>query len=255
MNRTRNYIYYLRDEKTQIAAIIDPGESEPVIEFLERNNLKFDFILNTHHHWDHTDGNIALKKYSYGKAQIVGHKMDSYRIPGPLDIELNEGDIFSLGSIDFKIIDTPGHTKGHIAFYSESAKLLFCGDTMFSGGCGGLFEGTAEEMYESFKIFSEMPNDIKVCCAHEYTRSNLEFARYLESNNIKIREKINEVDFLISQGKPTLPSSILIEKEINPFMKFNNEEMKEVLKVNKDINEIEVFKQIMLKKAYFYQRR
>ncbi len=209
--------------------------------------------MNTHHHWDHTSGNLEVKKYSNENAKIVAAKTDSYRIPGPVDIELNYGDIFSLGSIDFKIIHTPGHTKNHIAFYSEESKLLFCGDTMFSAGCGGLFEGTAEDMFQSFKIFSQMPNDTRVCCAHEYTRQNLEFARYLESNNTKIMQRIKQVEFLKIHGNPTVPSTILIEKETNPFIKFNNNDMKIALKVDENISEIEIFKKIMLKKAYFYQ--
>ena len=254
MNKTQNYIYYLRDEKTGISAIIDSGDAKPTIEFLEKNHLKFHFILNTHHHWDHTDGNIELKKYSNGRAKIVGAKTDAHRIPGPLDIELNYGDTFSLGSIDFQIIHTPGHTMNHIAFYSKESKLLFCGDTMFSGGCGGLFEGTAEDMFIGFKIFSQMPNDVRVCCAHEYTRSNLEFARYLESNNSNIDQRIKQVEFFLMHGNPTIPSTILIEKETNPFMKFNDESLKKLLKIDKSVSEVEVFKEIMSKKAYFYRK-
>ena len=253
MDKTRNYIYYLRDENTGIAAIIDPGESKPVIEFLEKNNFKFDFILNTHHHWDHTNGNVALKEYSDGKAMIVGAKTDSYRIPGPADIELDYDDIFSLGSIKFRVIHTPGHTTNHISFYSEDSKLLFCGDTMFSAGCGGLFEGTAEDLFICFKIFSQMPDDIKVCCAHEYTRSNLEFAQSLEPENQRIAQRIKEVECLIYNGKPTIPSTILIEKETNPFMKFNDEQIQITLKIDKCTIEVETFNKIMLKKASFYR--
>ncbi len=254
MDQTKNYIYYLKDMNSGISAIIDPGDAEPMIEFLEKNNLKFDFILNTHHHWDHVNGNLKLKKYSEDKAKIVAAKTDTHRIPGPVDIELNYGDKFSLGSIEFDIIHTPGHTKNHIAFYSKNHKLLFCGDTMFSAGCGGLFEGTKQEMFKSFQKFSQLPNDIKVCCAHEYTRDNLEFARLLEPNNINIQNRIKQVEFFILHKNPTIPSSILIERETNPFMKFNDEKLRIILGM-KDADDFEVFERILMEKSLFYQRK
>lgn len=254
MDKTQNYIYYIKDEKTGVAAIVDPGESDPVVEFLKKNNLDFDYILITHHHWDHVNGIVKLKEYN-SKANLVAAKMDLYRIPGNVDIALEYGEIFKLGSIDFEIVPIPCHTKHHIAYYSKDEKLLFCGDTMFSGGCGGLFEGTADEMFENFKKFSQISDDVEVCCAHEYTRSNLEFAEYLEPNNQDILQRMRDVESLMVQGKPTLPSTILIERKTNPFMKFNDEKMKVALGMSKDSSELDVFRRIMQEKSDFYQKK
>lgn len=253
MDSTQNYIFYLIDKETNISAIIDPGSAEPMISFLQNHpNLsqrKPQFIINTHHHWDHVNGNLTLKKLY--QCQIVAGAKDAYRIPG-VDIELDYNEHFKVGNIDFLIIHTPGHTKNHIALYSAKEKLLFCGDVMFSAGCGGLFEGTAAEMFTSFQFFNNLPNDTLVYSAHEYTASNLEFARYLDPNNADIKIRINQVKFLAQQSKPTLPSTILIEKKTNPFMRYADQKLRSALNLATEISDKEVFINLMNRKAYYY---
>lgn len=255
MDFTQNYIYYLIDRETNKAAIIDPGAAEPVIEFLKNEpNLsqgKPEFIINTHHHWDHVNGNLALKK-QYG-CEVIAGTNDAYRIPG-IDHQLNYNDHFKMGAIDFLIIHVPGHTKNHIALYSAQEKLLFCGDVMFSAGCGGLFEGTAEEMFKSFEFFNSLPNDTLVYCAHEYTSSNLKFSHYLEPKNENIKIRIDQVKFLEQRGKPTLPSNILIEKRTNPFMRYAQPELRSALKLPAEMSNEEVFVNLMNRKNSFYLR-
>ena len=184
--------------------------------------------------------------------KIVACVEDAYRIPG-VDIKLNYCEKFSLGSIEFEIFHTPGHTKNHIAFYSKDAKLLFCGDTMFSAGCGGLFEGTPEEMLVSFKKFYDLPEDTIVYCAHEYTLSNLEFALWLEPNNENLKSRKKQCEFFTSLKKPTIPSTILIEKQTNPFMRFGDEKLKKAIGCS-EFDDSAVFDKLMRMKSEFYNR-
>jgi hydroxyacylglutathione hydrolase len=252
MDATQNYIYYLQDEATGKSAVIDPGDSKPILDFLEKKNLKPDFILNTHSHWDHVNGNLGIKK-KFPECKVIANELDAHVIPG-FDIGLKYNDAFSLGEIKFKIFHTPGHLKNHISFYSENAKLLFCGDTMFSAGCGGIFEGTPEEMMTSFKLYQTLPNDTKVCCAHEYTGHNIKFAESLEPQNQNIKKRIHQVNFFLQHGYPTVPSSILIEKETNPFMRFNNQELKNALSIPSERKNLEIFEELIRRKAVFYTR-
>jgi hydroxyacylglutathione hydrolase len=252
MDSTQNYIYYLVDKATGKSAVIDPGDSKPILNFLNKKNYKPDFILNTHSHWDHVNGNVGLKK-TFPDCKVVANQLDKDAIPC-VDICVNYEDIFSIGEIEFEIIHTPGHLRNHIAFYSKNAKLLFCGDVMFSGGCGGMFEGTPEEMFHSFQKFQKLPNDTKVCCAHEYTASNMQFALTLEPDNKNLQRRMEQVRFFLNHNNPTVPSTILIERETNPFMRFNDPKLRAALNIDLNESDINVFKRILNEKARFYSR-
>ena len=208
MEHTRNYIFYVLNEQEDLAFIIDPGESAPVIDFLENIEPclpKPKFILNTHHHWDHVNGNLDLKK-KYN-CKIIAAKSDYSRIPG-VDEVVDYGQTLKIGDYEFQIIHTPGHTRNHIAFYCPKNKVLFCGDTMFSGGCGGMFEGTSEEMFISFEKFFALPNDCTVYTAHEYTKSNLRFALYLEPHHQFINNYLKCIKEKLDNFLPSIPSTI-----------------------------------------------
>ena len=162
-----NYTYLLEAEDGT-TAILDPGEADPVISVLEDRGLKLDYILNTHHHWDHVNGNPKLQKH-FGAKLVVPEK-EKDQIKGNINITLNEGDIFELGPASANIIETPGHTMGHICYHFAASDVLFTGDTVFSMGCGRLFEGTAEDMFKSFEKIKALPDDTMIYCGHEYTR-------------------------------------------------------------------------------------
>ena len=215
-----NYIYLLIDKGTSKCACVDPALSQPVIDVLNKLNLSLDFILNTHHHNDHVGANLELKnKYN---CQIVGNKNDKKRIPG-IDILLQEDDNFQIGESKCKVIEVSGHTLGHICFYFKNNDAVFCGDTLFSLGCGRLFEGTPELMVKSLLKIRALPDITKVYCAHEYTLSNAKFAQSLEPNNKILREKINEIKKKRLLNKPTIPTVLSEEKKFNPFLKFDDE--------------------------------
>ena len=184
--------------------------SGPVIETLEDENLSLDFILNTHHHLDHVGANLELKK-KYG-CKIIGSERDSSRIPG-IDIKLNEGDFFEIGESKCKIFDVSGHTEGHIAFYFKKENLIFCGDTLFSLGCGRLFEGTPLQMVQSLLKIRSLPDNTKIYCAHEYTLNNANFALSLDPSNKKLKAKVQEIKIKRSRNVPTIPCFLGDEKK------------------------------------------
>ena len=197
-------------------AILDPGDANPVISELENLELTPDYILITHHHWDHVNGIPKLKqKYD---CPVVAPQAEEEKING-VDIALKEGDIFELGEEKIKIISTPGHTMGGICYYFENSKVVFTGDTLFSMGCGRLFEGTAEDMFSSFEKLKALPDDTRVYCGHEYTRGGAGFCLTLDPDNEDLKKRIEEVKALCANNKPTLPSTIGMEKKTNVFMR------------------------------------
>ncbi|UTW58396.1 hydroxyacylglutathione hydrolase [Kordiimonas sp. SCSIO 12603] len=223
-----NYLYLIHEPNSGETAIVDPAVEEPVIEALEKRGWQLTHIINTHHHWDHTGANLVLKeKYN---ATVVGAAIDRERIPG-IDIAVGEGDIFQLGSEKADIYFVPGHTSGHIAYHFPTAKALFCGDTMFSMGCGRLFEGTAEEMWHSLSKLMSLPDDTQICCAHEYTTANGMFALAIEPNNQSLQARMAEVEALRSQDKPTVPTVLSLEKATNPFLRPDSLEIQETLEM------------------------
>ena len=210
-----NFSYILIDQNKN-ACVIDPSESAPIINFVEKNNIKIKYILNTHHHYDHIGGNKEIKK-KYN-AKIAAYKNDLHRIPD-VDISLKNNQIWTAENFKSKIIHIPGHTNGHICFFFEKEKIAFTGDTLFSLGCGRIFEGTYEEMYSSLKKLKELPKETKIYCGHEYTLKNSEFCLKYDKNNKRLQKKINEIKNKVNNNIPTVPSTIDDEIACNIFLR------------------------------------
>jgi len=235
-----NYSFVVHDTKTNIVAIVDPSEFEPIDNFIEKKLKKVDYIFNTHHHFDHTGGNLDLqKKY---KARIIGSKKDEKRIPG-IDIKLSDNENFKLGSVDFKVFLMPGHTNGHICFYSKSEKIIFTGDTLFSLGCGRVFEGTYLEMLNSINLIKKLPIDTRIYCGHEYTQKNLDFCIKYEINNSKLEEKKKWVTSKLSKKEPTIPVTVEEELNTNIFLRCDVLAIKKSLGMENS-SEVEIFKKL-----------
>lgn len=201
----------------QHALVVDPGDAQPVQTALQQLGLQLQAILVTHHHADHTAGVDDLRRLS--GAQVFGPAQET--VPEPVT-RLRGGDTFQALSLRFQVLDVPGHTAGHVAFYCEAmdgAPLLFCGDTLFSGGCGRLFEGTPAQMLASLDSLAALPADTRVCCAHEYTLSNLKFALTVDPDNPDLRHYAQQAQALRAQAQPTLPSRLRLERLINPFLR------------------------------------
>ncbi|MHA1597277.1 MAG: hydroxyacylglutathione hydrolase [Alphaproteobacteria bacterium] len=211
-----NYVYLLHDEATAETACVDPAVAGPVLDALAENGWRLSHILNTHHHDDHTAGNLELKQAT--GCVVVGSGGDASRIPG-IDVQVADGDRVSIGGHTATVLDVPGHTRAHIAYWFEDSNALFSGDTLFSLGCGRLFEGTAEQMWNSLLKFRALPDDTKVYCAHEYTDSNADFALSIDPDNAALNKRAEEVIQLRQSGRPTVPSVLGEEKAANPFLR------------------------------------
>ncbi|MCP4924074.1 MAG: hydroxyacylglutathione hydrolase [bacterium] len=209
-----NYIYLLEDG-TQ-ALVVDPGDSKPVLDFLSGSDLKLAHILNTHHHPDHVGGNEALVEKT--GAQVIGFHEDQHRIP-LISQTLQDGETITILGLSFQVLHVPGHTTGHIAFYVPALKALFCGDTLFSLGCGRLFEGTPEQMWTSLQRLCALPDETLVFCAHEYTLQNARFAQSLDPEDSPLNLHIEKASLKRAKNQPTIPSLLRDEKRYNPFLK------------------------------------
>ena len=227
---TDNYAWWLRDPATGQTAVVDPGEARPVAEFIRAEGTGLDWILLTHHHGDHTDGVAALVA-EFG-AKVVGAKADAHRLP-PLDQALSPGDSFTLGQNFCTVLDSPGHTLGHIALAFRAA--VFCGDTLFSAGCGRLLEGTPADMFAALAALAALPLETLVCCGHEYTLSNIRFALTVEPDNAALREWADTAAALRAEGKPTLPTTIGFERAVNPFLRAPDVETLARIRAAKDV--------------------
>ncbi len=206
-----NYIWLIRNG--HYAAAVDPGDAEPVLEYLDRHGLRLAAILNTHHHGDHTGGNEDLLRHA--NAPVFGPRREN--IPA-VTHPVGEGDAVKLpGLAEFAVLDVPGHTAGHVAYYG--ANSLFCGDTLFACGCGKLFEGTAAQMYASLQKLAALPDETDMYCAHEYTLANILFAKTVEPANADLVQREMRDRQAREQGLPTLPSTIALEKATNPFLR------------------------------------
>ena len=214
-----NYAYLLIDNTNNTACIIDPSEASPIINYLEKNKIKLSFILNTHHHYDHVGGNKKLKEI-YG-AKVIGYIDDKKRIP-EIDIIVKNNQIWKEKNFEAKIIHIPGHTKGHICFYFFNEKKIFSGDTLFSLGCGKIFEGTYAQMFESLNFFKTLPQDTNIYCGHEYTLKNSEFCLKHDPNNQNLKKKIQKIKEKLNKNLPTLPTTIKDEIECNIFLRTEN---------------------------------
>lgn len=211
-----NYVYLLRDEATGACAAVDPSVAEPVLAALDRLGWTLTHILNTHHHHDHTGGNLELKQAT--GCTVVGNARDAARIPG-IDVRVADGEVIALGTAQARVLDVSGHTIGHIAYWFEEAGALFCGDTLFSLGCGRLFEGTPSQMWASLSRLRELPPEVRVYCGHEYTESNARFALQIDPDNPSLRRRAEEVKRLRAKGLPTVPSVLGEERAANPFLR------------------------------------
>ena len=242
-----NYSFVIHDTKTDTVALVDPSEFDPVDNFIKKQFKKIDYIFNTHHHFDHIGGNLNLqKKYN---AKIIGSKKDEKRIPG-IDVKLSDNENFKLGSVDFKIFLTPGHTNGHICFYAKSEKVVFTGDTLFSLGCGKVFEGTYEEMLMSLNRIKKLPIDTKIYCGHEYTQKNLDFCTKYEINNSRLEEKERIIMSRLSKKEPTIPVTVEEELSTNIFLRCDVFAVKKSLGMENS-TELEVFKKLRNLKDVF----
>jgi len=232
-----NYSYLLHDEVSNTVAIIDPSEFSMCDKIIEKNFKKLDFILNTHHHSDHVGGNKELKqKYN---SKVLGFKNDKNRIPG-IDEVLKDNQKFRIGLLNFTTIFIPGHTSGHIAFYFKKEKVIFTGDTLFSLGCGRIFEGTSEQMFRSLNKLKNLPLDTKVYCGHEYTDQNLKFCLKFNPNNNFLKKKKDAIEISLKNKKPTIPSTIGDEIKANIFFRLNDPDVKKAIKLENS-PDIEIF--------------
>jgi hydroxyacylglutathione hydrolase len=214
--RSDNFGVLIHDADAKVTATIDTPELAPIEAALAKTGWKLTHILNTHHHGDHVEGNLALKQ-KYG-CTVVGPKAEAAKIPG-IDVSVAEGDVYKFGGYDVRVIETPGHTAGQINFYLPKAKVAFTGDTLFSLGCGRLFEKGAEFMWPALEKLMKLPGDTMIYCGHEYTASNAKFALTIEPENAALRKRAEEVATLRTAGQPTLPVRLDLELATNPFLR------------------------------------
>lgn len=211
-----NYIWLLSNGND--ALVVDPGDATPVLDVLSKNHLNLAAILLTHHHGDHCGGISEL--LAQHPAPVYGPRLSP--AANLITHTLRDAEKIHVAAWIFSVIGVPGHTLDHIAFYSADEKILFCGDTLFSAGCGRVFEGTPAQMHDSLCKLAALPDETLVCCAHEYTLSNLRFAAAVEPGNTGIANHIAHCEALRNEGKPTLPSTLKIEKQVNPFLRCGN---------------------------------
>jgi len=243
-----NYIFLLHDPVSGETAAVDPAQAEPVIAALRKQGWHLDYIFNTHHHADHVGANLALKAQTGCK--IVAAADDRRRIPG-IDIAVADGDSLKLGEHHFKVMAAPGHTLGHILYYCPDSLALFCGDTLFSMGCGRLFEGSAEQMWQSLQMLKALPQETRVYCAHEYTEANGRFALSVEADNAQLQQRVRQVAELRRQNLPSIPSTIGLELATNPFLRENSAGIRQALGADDGATPLEVFTRLRLLKDGF----
>nr|AFK40777.1 unknown [Lotus japonicus] len=223
-----NYAYLIYDVNTGTVGVVDPSEAAPIIDVLSEKNLNLTYILNTHHHDDHTGGNADLKE-RYG-AKVIGSGLDKEKIPG-IDIHLSDGDKWMFAGHEVHIMATPGHTQGHISFYFPGSEAIFTGDTLFSLSCGKLLEGTPEQMLSSLEKIMLLPDNTSIYCGHEYTLSDSKFALSIEPGNKELKSYAAHIAHLTSRGFPTIPSTLKMEKACNPFLRTSSSEIRQKLNI------------------------
>ncbi len=211
-----NYGYLIHESGSGLTATIDTPEVAPINAALTQRGWRLTHIFNTHHHFDHAGGNEALKE-QWG-CTVVGAANDAARIPG-IDQRVVDGDQFAFGDVEVTVFEVPGHTSGHIAFYLASENMVFVGDTLFALGCGRLFEGSPEQMWNSLQKLMALPDETVVYCAHEYTQANAAFALSVEPDNLDLQKRSAQIDALRAKGEPTVPTSIGLERATNPFVR------------------------------------
>eukprot|EP00882_Tetradesmus_deserticola_P001942 GHRQ01002081.1.p1 GENE.GHRQ01002081.1~~GHRQ01002081.1.p1 ORF type:complete len:357 (+),score=115.04 GHRQ01002081.1:57-1127(+) len=244
-----NYVWLLHEPKSGLTAVVDPSEAPPVTAALKERGWTPSYIINTHHHFDHTGGNLELKK-QYQGLQIVGPRADAARIPG-IDVQLGDGDTWQFGQLTARVFDTPGHTRGHITYWFPDAQALFPGDTLFALGCGRLFEGDAPTMWSSLSKLLPLPRDTLVYCAHEYTQSNARFAVHIDPNNQALAARKTAIDEARSKDEPTVPSLLGDELDTNPFLRPGDGGIRASVGAGSDTADHEVFRRVRAAKDSF----
>jgi len=235
---TDNYIFLLHDPVRQSAAVVDPAEAQPVLEELKKLGATLGAIFNTHHHGDHVGGNRALLA-EFPEAVVYGGAEDRGRIPGQ-QVFLQEGDRIEWGDRPATVLFVPGHTRAHIAYYfpaqasqhdlsPQEGGHLFCGDTLFAGGCGRLFEGTPAQMVSSLEKLRSLPDTTQIWCAHEYTLNNLQFAQSVDPQNIDLAQRVQQVTTQRQRQEATVPSTLGLEKRTNPFLRWDQHTLQEAM--------------------------
>jgi len=233
-----NYAYLIEDSQSDLCAVVDASEAEPVRAAVERSGKRLVAILSTHHHHDHVGGNEALAR-AYPGVRIHGHRSDRGRVPGMTDA-LDDEDRFTVGSLAFRVRHIPGHTLGAVAYIVEDA--VFTGDTLFLAGCGRLFEGTPEQMYRSLhEVLVPLGPNTRVFCGHEYTLSNLAFARHVEPDNEAIATRIEKAKSLRAKGLPTMGATLAEELATNPFLRTSAETIRKSMGLGAEASPVEVF--------------
>ena len=237
---TDNYAYIIYDNNSKTTGVVDPSEAKPVISFLREKKLKLNYVLNTHHHYDHIGGNLELKKTF--NAKIIGFVGDKHRIPG-IDITLKDNEKWIFGNSSVKILHIPGHTLGHICFFFEKEKIAFTGDTLFSLGCGRIFEGDHKQMLQSLNKIKKLPEDTMIYCGHEYTYKNAEFCIKHDSNNANLKKYFEKIKKLRASNMPTIPSTLDDELKSNIFLRCDQNDVKTNLNM-KNHSDLEVFSKV-----------
>ena len=237
---TDNYAYIISNNNSKMVGVVDPSEALPIVTFLKKKNLKLNYILNTHHHFDHVGGNIELKK-KYN-AKIVGFKGDKHRIPG-IDITVEDNERWAFGNSKIKILHIPGHTLGHICYFFEKEKIAFTGDTLFSLGCGRIFEGDHKQMLTSLNKIKELPKDTKIYCGHEYTYKNAEFCIKYDRDNSFLQKRFEIIKKLRLDNLPTIPTTLEDELNSNIFLRCNQNDIKNKLNME-NYEDFKVFRKV-----------
>ncbi|MCP3999489.1 MAG: hydroxyacylglutathione hydrolase [Gammaproteobacteria bacterium] len=242
-----NYGYLVHDQDSGFTAAVDTPETEAIERALKEKSWQLTHILNTHHHFDHAGGNLELKEKT--DAVIIGPRADAKRIPG-IDIQLGNDDIYLFGKQEMTVFETPGHTSGHCVYYFADSGIIFVGDTLFALGCGRLFEGSAEQMWNSIQKLLTLPDETVVYCAHEYTQANAQFALSIEPKNKDLIKRAAEIDKLRANNQPTIPTTIELERRTNPFMRPNSITLRETIGLM-DGTDVEIFAETRQRKDNF----
>ena len=247
MCRSDNFGVLVHDPSGRETAIIDAPEEGPIVAAVERTGWKPTHILTTHYHGDHVEANNALKS-RYG-LEIIGPKSEASRVPG-VDRSVSGGDVIHVCGEDVQVIDTPGHTAGHVAYHFPHGGILFAGDTLFALGCGRLFEGSASDMHGALSALRNLPDDTVVYCGHEYTEANADFAVTVDPANDALRQRAKEITALRAAGKPALPTTMAVEKATNPFLRWDDRAIRSHLAME-NASDVDVFAEIRKRKDRF----
>lgn len=245
--RKDNYVYLLRESSSGKAGVVDPSDAAPVLDALDRLGWELTHILTTHHHNDHVGGVPELKE-KLG-CTVVGPRADRERIPH-IEVEVGDGDRYAFYEAEATVYDTPGHTRGHIAYWFPESRALFCGDTLFALGCGRVFEGTHEQMWNSLSKVRAVPDDTRIYCAHEYTQANARFALSVDPGNAELQAYARRVDEARAAGRPTVPSEMGLERRTNPFLRADAPDLVKAVGLD-GAGPVEVFAEVRTRKDNF----